>query len=61
MQTKSNLSYRRKDNDIVVKTDSGKSQIFPNAKAAYHADNGEVVVHTALGTVRVDKSGNRKY
>lgn len=60
MQTNSNLSYRRKDNDIVVKTDGGKSQIFPNAKGAYHAGD-EVVVHTALGTVRVDKFGNRKY
>ncbi len=60
MQTKSNLSYRRKGSDIVVKSDSGKSQIFPNAKGAYHADD-EVVVHTALGTVRVDKFGNRKY
>lgn len=61
MQTKSNLSYRRKGNDIVVTTDSGRNQIFPNAKGAYHTSDNEVVVHTALGTVRVDKYGNKKY
>ncbi len=53
MQTKNDLIFRRKNDEIVVKRDDGKTLSFPNAKKAWHSKkNGEdtVVVVTAMGS-----------
>ena len=60
METKNDLIFRRKNDEIVVKRDDGKTLSFPNAKKAWHSlPNGEdtIVVVTAMGSkTRVNKS-----
>lgn len=61
MQIKSDLHYRWKDDNLIVKKTNGKRQVFPRAKDVYR--NGEdVMVVTALGhTVRIDKNANKHW
>ena len=58
------LIFRRKNDEIVVKRDDGKTLSFPNAKKAWHSSqNGEdtIVVVTAMGSkTRVNKSLNKE-
>lgn len=65
MQTQNDLIFRRKNDDIVVKRDDGKTLLFPNAKKAWHSmQNGEdtVVVVTAMGSkTKVNKSLSKEY
>lgn len=55
MQTKNDLTFRRKNDEIVVKQASGKSISFPNAKRAYHSKDDVVVITAMGGPVRVNK------
>ena len=61
MQSKSDLHYRWKDDELIVKKTNGRRQVFPRARDVYR--NGEdVMVVTALGhIVRVDKYGNKHW
>lgn len=56
------LSYRKKDKDIVVRRKNGNVvDTFKNAKGAYH-DKPDLVVITSTGKrVRIDKFGFRHW
>ena len=56
MQTKNDLIFRRKNDEIVVKRDDGKSLSFPNAKNAWHSGEDIVVVTAMDSKIRVNKS-----
>lgn len=53
---KSNLSYKTKDDEIVIKRDDGKTLSFPNAKRAWHSGDDIVVVTALDSKTRVNKS-----
>ncbi len=61
MAQKSNLHYRWKDDNLIVKRNGGKNITFPKALGAFHK-NGEIIVISSLGKkIRIDKFGHRHW
>ncbi|MDW2974678.1 MAG: hypothetical protein R8M70_01305 [Alphaproteobacteria bacterium] len=61
MAQKSNLHYRWKDDNLIVKRNGGKNLIFPKALGAFHK-KGEIMVISSLGKqIRIDKYGHRHW
>lgn len=60
MRAQNDLTFRRKNDEIIVKRSDGQALSFPNSKKAWHSkQNGEdtVVVVTAMSSkTRVNKS-----
>lgn len=61
MQTKSNLRYRWKDDELVVKKIGGRRLSFPKARDAYHSGEDVIVINSWGKKIRIDKFANQHY
>lgn len=61
MQTKSNLRYRWKDDDVIVKKIGGRRLIYPHPQDVFHSGENVVVINSWGKKITIDKYGNQHY
>ncbi len=61
MQTKSNLRYRWKDDDVIVKQIGGRRLEFHKPRDVFHSGEDVIVVNSWGKRIRIDKFANKHY